>query len=39
LRSVIGLDRLRFVSADAAIGRQTGVAVGKYLGRHAYAKS
>lgn len=38
LRSVIGLDRLRFVSADAAIGRQTGVAVGKYLGRHAYAE-
>lgn len=38
LRSVIGLDRLRFVSADPAIGRQTGVAVGKYLGRHIYAE-
>lgn len=38
LRSVIGLDRLRFVSADATIGRQTGVAVGKYLGRHIYAE-
>lgn len=38
LRSAIGLDRLRFVSADATIGRQTGVAVGKYLGRHIYAE-
>ena len=38
LRSAIGLDRLRIVSADAALGRQTGVAVGKYLGRHFYAE-
>jgi translocation and assembly module TamB len=38
LRTAIGLDRLRFVSADAALGRQTGVAVGKYLGRHFYAE-
>lgn len=38
LRSAIGLDRLRIVSADAALGRQTGVAVGKYLGRRFYAE-
>ncbi|RVU07635.1 translocation/assembly module TamB [Novosphingobium umbonatum] len=38
LRSAIGLDRLRFVSADAALGRQMGVAVGKYLGRRVYAE-
>ena len=38
LRGAIGLDRLRIVSADAALGRQTGVAVGKYLGRHFYAE-
>ena len=38
LRSAIGLDRLRIVSADAALGRQTGVAAGKYLGRRFYAE-
>jgi translocation and assembly module TamB len=38
LRSVVGLDRLRFVAADAALGRQTSVAVGKYLGKHFYAE-
>jgi len=38
LRTAIGLDRLRFVSADPSLGRQTGVAVGKYLGRHFYAE-
>ncbi|HVR90894.1 MAG TPA: translocation/assembly module TamB domain-containing protein [Novosphingobium sp.] len=38
LRSAIGLDRLRIVSADAAIGRGTGVAAGKYLGRRFYAE-
>ncbi|MBS0254129.1 MAG: translocation/assembly module TamB domain-containing protein [Proteobacteria bacterium] len=38
LRAVIGLDRLRIVSADAALGRQTGVAAGKYLGRRVYAE-
>jgi translocation and assembly module TamB len=35
---VVGLDRLRFVAADAALGRQTSVAVGKYLGKHFYAE-
>lgn len=38
LRSAIGLDRLRFVSADPTIGRQTSVAVGKNIGRHIYAE-
>ena len=38
LRSAIGLDRLRIVSADAALGRQIGVAVGKYVGRHFYVE-
>ncbi|MDE2595856.1 MAG: translocation/assembly module TamB domain-containing protein [Sphingomonadales bacterium] len=38
LRSAIGLDRLRIVSADVATGRGTGVAAGKYLGRRVYAE-
>jgi translocation and assembly module TamB len=38
LRAAIGLDRLRVVSADATIGRSTGIAVGKYLGRRFYAE-
>ncbi len=38
LRTAIGLDRLRIVGADAALGRSTGVAVGKYLGRRVYAE-
>lgn len=38
LRKAVGLDRLRIVGADAAIGRGTGVAVGKYLGRRFYAE-
>ncbi|HWU01480.1 MAG TPA: translocation/assembly module TamB domain-containing protein [Novosphingobium sp.] len=38
LRSAIGLDRLRIVDADASQNRQTGVAVGKYLGRRFYAE-
>jgi translocation and assembly module TamB len=38
LRSAVGLDRLRFVSADLALGRQQGVAVGKYLHRHIYVE-
>lgn len=36
LRNAIGLDRLRIVSADAALGRQTGVALGKNIGRRFY---
>ncbi len=38
LRAAIGLDRLRIVGADAALGRATGVAVGKYLGRRFYVE-
>jgi translocation and assembly module TamB len=38
LRHAIGLDRLRIVSADVTIGRQTGFAAGKYLGRRVYAE-
>lgn len=38
LRAAIGLDRLRIVGADAAIGRGTGIAAGKYLGRRVYAE-
>lgn len=36
LRRSIGLDQLRIVSADPALGRGTGVALGKNLGRRAY---
>ncbi len=38
LRSAIGLDRLRIVGADAAAGRATSVAVGKYIGRRLYTE-
>lgn len=38
LRSAIGLDRLRIVSADASIGRSTAVAVGKYIGRRIFVE-
>lgn len=38
LRSAIGLDRLRVVSADPALGRGTGVALGKNFGRRFYAE-
>ena len=38
LRAAIGLDRLRIVGADATIGRGTGIAAGKYLGRRFYAE-
>ena len=38
LRSAIGLDRLRIVPSDAATGRATGVAAGKYFGRRFYAE-
>lgn len=36
LRRSIGLDQLRIVSADPAIGRGTGVALGKNIGRRVY---
>ena len=38
LRSAIGLDRLRVLSADPTIGRGTSLAVGKYLGRRFYVE-
>ncbi|MBX7527473.1 translocation/assembly module TamB domain-containing protein [Qipengyuania vesicularis] len=38
LRSAIGLDRLRIVSADPALDRQTGVALGKNFGRRFYVE-
>jgi translocation and assembly module TamB len=38
LRRAVGLDRLRIVAADAAMGRGTGVAAGKYLSRRLYAE-
>lgn len=38
LRRSIGLDQLRIVSADPALGRGTGVALGKNLGRRVYVE-
>jgi translocation and assembly module TamB len=38
LRTAIGLDRLRIVAADPALGRGTGVAAGKYLGDKFYVE-
>ncbi|MCB2045917.1 MAG: translocation/assembly module TamB domain-containing protein, partial [Novosphingobium sp.] len=38
LRSAIGLDRLRIISADPAQGYGTGVAAGKNFGRRVYAE-
>ena len=38
LRSAIGLDRLRIVSADPALDRGTGVALGKNLGKRFYVE-
>lgn len=38
LRSSIGLDRLRIVSADPTVGRSTAISAGKYLGRRFYAE-
>ncbi|WP_375291444.1 translocation/assembly module TamB domain-containing protein [Qipengyuania sp.] len=38
LRSAIGLDRLRIVPADPTINRETGVALGKNIGRRFYAE-
>lgn len=38
LRAAIGLDRLRIVSADAALGRGTAVAVGKNIGQRFYVE-
>lgn len=38
VRKAIGLDRLRFVPADATIGNKTAVAVGKYVTRRTYVE-
>ncbi|MEE4537167.1 MAG: translocation/assembly module TamB domain-containing protein, partial [Erythrobacter sp.] len=38
LRDSIGLDQLRIVAADPVIGRGTGVALGKNLGRNIYVE-
>lgn len=38
LRTAVGLDRLRIVSADPALGRGTGVALGKNIGRRFYVE-
>lgn len=38
LRTAIGLDRLRIVSADPALGRGTAVALGKNFGRRFYVE-
>ena len=38
LRTAIGLDRLRIVGADPALGRGTAVAVGKNIGRRFYVE-
>lgn len=38
LRSAIGLDRLRIVPADPALRRETGVALGKNIGRRFYVE-
>ncbi|MCT2560128.1 translocation/assembly module TamB domain-containing protein [Tsuneonella sp. YG55] len=38
LRSAIGLDRLRIVSADPALGRATSIALGKNIGRRFYVE-
>ncbi|MGX7951880.1 translocation/assembly module TamB domain-containing protein [Tsuneonella sp. HG249] len=38
LRTAIGLDRLRIVSADPALGRGTSIALGKNIGRRFYVE-
>jgi translocation and assembly module TamB len=38
LRSQIGLDRLRIIGADPALGRETGVALGENIGRRLYVE-
>jgi translocation and assembly module TamB len=38
LRKSIGLDQLRIVSADPLIGRGTGIAIGKNIGRSIYVE-
>ncbi|WP_170005556.1 translocation/assembly module TamB domain-containing protein [Pseudopontixanthobacter vadosimaris] len=38
LRNAIGLDRLRIVNADAALRRETGIAIGKNITRRIYVE-
>lgn len=38
VRRAIGLDRLRFVPADASVGNKTALAVGKYITRRTYVE-
>ena len=38
IRKAVGLDRLRFISANAATGQGTGIAVGKYIGRRTFVE-
>ena len=38
VRKAIGLDRLRFVPADATVGNKTAIAVGKYVTRRTYVE-
>ncbi len=38
IRKAVGLDRLRFVSANAATGQGTGIAVGKFIGRRTFVE-
>lgn len=38
IRKAVGLDRLRIVSANAATGQGTGIAVGKYIGRRTFVE-
>ena len=38
IRSQIGLDRLRIVGADPALGRETGIALGENIGRRFYVE-
>ncbi|MEP6784557.1 MAG: translocation/assembly module TamB domain-containing protein [Sphingomonadales bacterium] len=38
VRRAIGLDRLRFVPADASVGNKTALAVGKYITKRTYVE-
>lgn len=38
IRKAVGLDRLRVVSANAATGQGTGIAVGKFIGRRTFVE-
>ncbi len=38
VRKAIGLDRLRFVAADASVGNKTAIAVGKYITKRTYVE-